>query len=169
MPADELFVRSLRELMAAPVAAIRDSIHEQRSAQAFEGQLIEWMVDEQGWTHDPDKWEADVSLQPSSRLCLRYPILSTKRSGVSKTQLNILTFPPSPNNSARSQPSSWRCSSMKRAASQAIMRRCSPGIDRFRSNALLSDRCVEYWRRVLQHIEHFDLSKIDHDILVSAF
>ncbi len=41
--------------------------------------------------------------------------------------------------------------------------------DRVSQYALLSDRCVEYWRRVLQHIEHFDLSKIDHDILGRLF
>ncbi|RUY87288.1 hypothetical protein EN974_32815, partial [Mesorhizobium sp. M7A.F.Ca.CA.001.12.2.1] len=62
MAPDELFVEALRELMTAPVAAIRDSMHAQRASNpAFQGALIQWMVDEQGWTHDPAKWEAEVN------------------------------------------------------------------------------------------------------------
>ena len=35
--------------------------------------------------------------------------------------------------------------------------------------ALISDSCVPHWRRLIEHIEHFDVSAIDHDILGRLF
>ncbi len=97
MPADELFVEALRELMAAPVAAIRDSNPRTTICTGFRGATDRWMVDEQGWTHDPDKWEAEVSRAAKlTAYVFVTRILFYEALRRSKTQLNILAFPPSP-------------------------------------------------------------------------
>jgi hypothetical protein len=170
MSPDALFVEALRELMAAPVAAIRDAMNDQRIANVqFEQQLIEWMVDEQGWTHDPSQWE--IEIQRAAKLTAYVFVTrlvfyeSLRRS---KPTLDALTFPPSPTLSAK-----FASRSLIYLFDEA--RRVSGDYetlftwDRVSDYAFLSDACVPFWRRLIQHLEHFDLSTIDHDILGRLF
>lgn len=170
MPADALFVEALRELMAAPVAAIRDAMHERRLADtSFQGELIEWMVDEQGWAHDPGKWEAEVNRAAKlTAYVFVMRLLFYEALRRSKQTLESLAFPPAPSNSARlaGQMLSFQFGEARRISGdyETLF-----SWDRVSEYALISDGCIPFWRRMLQHIEHFDLSTIDHDIMGRLF
>ncbi len=170
MPADALFVEALRELMAAPVAAIRDAMHERRLADSsFQGELIEWMVDEQGWAHDPGKWEAEVNRAAKlTAYVFVMRLLFYEALRRSKQTLESLAFPPAPSNSARlaAQMLSFQFREARRISGdyETLF-----SWDRVSEYALISDGCIPFWRRMLQHIEHFDLSTIDHDIMGRLF
>jgi len=170
MAADALFVEALRELMSAPVAAIRDSLHAMRSADAsFQGELVEWMVDEQGWAHDPAKWDEEINR--ASKLTAyvfvtRLMFYEALRR--SKSQLDPLSLPPEPNNNCKlaAQMLTFQLSEARRLSGDYDT---LFSWDRVSEYALISDTCVPFWRRMIQHIEHFDLSTIDHDILGRLF
>ncbi|MFD2058263.1 class I SAM-dependent DNA methyltransferase [Mesorhizobium calcicola] len=170
MAPDELFVEALRELMTAPVAAIRDAMHAQRASDpAFQGALIQWMVDEQGWTHDPAKWEAEVNRAAKltayvfvTRL-LFYEALRRSKLGLEALSLPA---PPSTNAKLAAQMLSFQFGEARRISGdyETLF-----SWDRVSQYAFIADSCVPFWRRMVEHIEHFDLSTIDHDILGRLF
>lgn len=58
---DEMFIEAIRALLQSPVAAIRDTLSARKDRdQKFADQLIRWMVDEQGWSHEASKFEDEV-------------------------------------------------------------------------------------------------------------
>lgn len=170
MAADALFVEALRELMSAPVAAIRDSLHSQRVAvPEFQSSLIEWMVDEQGWAHDPSKWEEEVNRAAKlTAYVFVTRLMFYEALRRSKPELETLSLPPHPSNNARLaiEMLSFQFGEARRISGdyETLF-----SWDRVSQYALISDLCVPFWRRMIQHIEHFDLSTIDHDILGRLF
>lgn len=170
MAPDALFVEALRELMSAPVAAIRDAMHEQRTGnREFEGDLIEWMVDEQGWAHDPSKWEAEVNRAAKlTAYVFVTRLMFYEALRRSKPELDTLSLPAPPSNNCKlaAQMLNFQFSEARRISGdyETLF-----SWDRVSSYALISDSCLHFWRRMIQHIEHFDLSTIDHDILGRLF
>ncbi len=170
MAPDALFVEALRELMSAPVAAIRDAMHAQRAANpTFQSDLVEWMVDEQGWAHDPAKWEQEVgraSKLTAYVFVTRLMFYEALRR--SKSTLEPLSLPPNPSNNSKlaSQMLSFQFAEARRISGdyETLF-----SWDRVSQYAMIADSCVPFWRRMIQHIEHFDLSTIDHDILGRLF
>lgn len=170
MAADELFVEALRELMAAPVSAIRDAMNERRQSDPkFSSRLIEWMVDDQGWTHNPERWNEEVTRAAKltayvfvTRLMFYEALRRTK------TELDPLVMPPVPVSSSR-----MAVNTLTFLFGEA--RRISGDYetlftwDQVSDYAMISDTCVPHWRRLIEHIEHFDVSAIDHDILGRLF
>lgn len=170
MAPDALFVEALRELMSAPVAAIRDSLHARRAESiAFQGELIEWMVDEQGWAHDPSKWEAEVNRAAKlTAYVFVTRLMFYEALRRSKSSLDPLSLPPHPSNNSKlaSQMLSFQFAEARRISGdyETLF-----SWDRVSQYAMIADACVPFWRRMIQHIEHFDLSTIDHDILGRLF
>lgn len=170
MAADQLFVEALRELMAAPVAAIRDAMNERRmSDPQFEADLVEWMVDDQGWTHDPGKWEAEVIRAAKlTAYVFVTRVLFYEALRRSMSELSPLSLPPSNSNNSRLavQMLSFQFSEARRVTGdyETIFT-----WDRVSQYAIISDSVVPFWRRMVDHIEHFDLTTIDHDILGRLF
>lgn len=170
MAPDALFVEALRELMSAPVAAIRNAMHTQRTADAtFQGDLVTWMVDEQGWAHDPAKWEQEVSRAAKlTAYVFVTRLMFYEALRRSKTTLEPLSLPPSPNSNAKlaAQMLSFQFAEARRISGdyETLF-----SWDRVSQYAMIADACVPFWRRMVQHIEHFDLSTIDHDILGRLF
>ncbi|MEL6368613.1 MAG: N-6 DNA methylase, partial [Pseudomonadota bacterium] len=170
MAPDELFVEALRELMAAPVAAIRDGIHVKRTEDpGFQSRLIEWMVDEQGWVHDPTKWDDEVSRTAKltgyvfvTRLLFYEALRRTK------TSLAPLSLPPAPNDNARLA-GQFLNLQFEEARKVSGDYETLFAWDQVSEYAVVSDPCIPFWRRMVQHIEHFDLSSIDHDVLGRLF
>jgi hypothetical protein len=60
MAIDEVFIESLRALLASPVAAVRAELERRRSNPSFETGLVRWMVDERDWVHLPAEWDAEL-------------------------------------------------------------------------------------------------------------
>jgi len=170
MSPDALFVEALRELMAAPVAAIRDAMNERRASDpAFEAELVEWMVDDQGWTHDPSKWEAETNRAAKlTAYVFVTRLLFYEALRRSKPQLDPLALPAAPVNNSRLsvQMLSFQFSEARRISGdyETLFT-----WDRVADYALVADATVPLWRRLIQHIEHFDLSTIDHDVLGRLF
>lgn len=59
---DEFFVDSLHASLARPFAETRDSIFDRQVADPeFSDELIRWMVDKQGWLHDPKQFQTEIT------------------------------------------------------------------------------------------------------------
>jgi hypothetical protein len=168
MAPDELFVNAFRELLSAPVAAIREGLHHRRADDAaFQGSLIQWMVDDQGWSHDPEQWEREVDLAAKlTSYVFATRLLFYEALKRSQPSLSALDLPAG----ARAFVA---CATLRAAFEQA---RVVSGDyetlfswDRVCDYALVEDRCVALWQRVLEHIHVFDVSRIDHDILGRLF
>jgi hypothetical protein len=170
MAPDELFVEALRELMAAPVAAIRDGLNARRAADpAFQNELIEWMVDEQGWTHDPKKWDAEVSRAAKlTAYVFVTRLLFYEALRRAKPSLVPLALPPEPNNVAllAAVMLETQFKEARRISGDYETLFTWDAVSRY---AMVADACVSPWRRMITHIEHFDLSNIDHDIVGRLF
>lgn len=170
MAADELFVEALRELMAAPVAAIRDGLNARRSSDpAFQNELIEWMVDEQGWTHDPKRWDAEVGRAAKlTAYVFVTRLLFYEALRRAKPSLVPLALPPEPNNIAvlAAVMLETQFREARRISGDYETLFTWDSVSRY---AMVADACVAPWRRMIAHIEHFDLSNIDHDIVGRLF
>lgn len=170
MAPDALFVEALRELMAAPVAAIRDGINARRAAEpSFQSELVEWMVDEQGWAHDPSKWETEVSRAAKlTAYVFVTRLLFYEALRRAKPELEALSLPTPPNNNAQfaSKMLELQFSEARRISGDYETLFSWDKVSRY---AMVTDPCVQHWRRMMTHIEHFDLSGIDHDIVGRLF
>jgi AcrR family transcriptional regulator len=167
MAPDELFVNALRELLSAPVAAIRDALHDRRKTDpAFQAALIEWMVDDQGWLHDPERWEQEVLL--TARLTayvFATRVLFYEALRRSQPTLRAIDLPTS---TARVAIATLRAQ-FEEASEVSGDYETLFGWDRISDYAISSDHTVPLWRRVLDHIGVFDVSTIGHDILGRLF
>jgi hypothetical protein len=168
MSTDEIFINSLRALLAMPVAAIRDELERRRTSDpAFEQQLIVWMVDDQGWSHDPRRW-ADELLRAArltayvfaTRL-LFYEALRQAQPGLSHLQMPDGITP------------AMAARLFRGYFDEA--RRVSGDYetlfswDRVSELALLSAAAMPAWERVLNHLTVFDLSTLPFDITGRIF
>lgn len=164
---DELLVNSLRALLAAPVAAIREELNERRVGDAnFADRLVKWMVDEQGWVHVPENWEHEV---------LRASQLTAYVFGTRLMFYEALR---------RSKPTldELGLTSAGASVAQATMKALFEAAEKKSGDydtlftwdtacefALLGDSSVPLWQRVIDHLKTFDVSRIGYDILGKIF
>lgn len=167
MPADELFVSALRELLSAPVAAVRDAINTRRIAEpAFQSALIRWMVDGQGWVHNPEKWDEQVLL--ASRLVsyvFATRLLFYEALRRSQPTLRPVSIPAASARVARATVAAQ----FEEARDLSGDYETLFGWDQISDYALIADATVPLWQRVLDHIGVFDVSTIGHDVLGRLF
>lgn len=168
MSPDELFVNALRELLSAPVGCIRDALNaKQASDVSFRTSLIEWMVDEQGWLHDPSKWEEEVLL--TARLTVY--VFATRLlfyEALRRSQPNLRSIDISAGSSARVIAAALH-EQFDEARELSGDYENLFGWDRIADYALVTDGVVPLWRRVVEHIGVFDVSHVGHDILGRLF
>lgn len=167
MSPDAVFINSLRALLSAPVAATRDALNQERTNDpVFEQRLVEWMVDEQGWTHVPQKWEEEVKRAAqltgyvfTTRLMF-YEALRRAHSALGHLDI--------PEASASVVAATFRAY-FEKAREESGDYETLFEWDEASEFALLADAAVPGWRRVVDHLEVFDLSTIDYDILGKLF
>ena len=165
MAVDEQFINSLRALLRAPVAAIREGLNDGRKKRSFEHELVKWMVDEQGWTHVPSRWEqellraAQLTAYVFTTRLMFYE--SLRRSHPALPKLEVLS-------NAR----------VARASFQAYFEEARERSgdyetifywDRVCEFALIGDAAVLGWARVVSHLSVFDLEHVGYDILGRMF
>lgn len=167
MAPDAAFVNSLRSLLSAPVAAIRDELNRRRlGSPEFEQRLVTWMVDEQVWTHVPEQWQAEVLRAAqltayvfTTRLMF-YEAL--RRSQPSLPALRV------PDANARVVQATFKAyfeeAKVKSGDYETLF-----SWDSAFEFALLADAAVPAWARVTEHLAAFDLGKIGYDILGKMF
>lgn len=167
-PPDEFFVESLRALLARPVACIRDAISETKELDTtFRENLIRWMVDQQGWSHSLRSFEdeigrvASVSAYVFTTRLLFYEAL--RRAQPSMSALDLPTGG-----------SSIAAAAMIRALFDEARRVSGDyetvfAYDEICNYALISGPAVEGWKRVVEHLEHFELDSIGYDVLGKLF
>ena len=168
IPADELFIESLRALLAAPLAAVRDEIIDRKDRdQAFSESVVRWMVDQQGWSHSLADFDeeiarvASVSTYVFTTRLLFYEALRRAQPGLRRLDLGTGSDP--------------------RIAALVIKdlfdeaRRVSGDyatvftFDEVSQYALMSAGAVEGWHRVLEHLGHFQLDVVSYDVLGRLF
>jgi len=165
---DELFIESLRALLTAPVAAIRDEIAVRKDRDdKFREALIEWMVDEQGWAHSIEKFDeeiarvASVSAYVFTTRLLFYEALRRAQPDLKPMTLGTTNDP--------------RIASLVVGDLFDEAKRISGDyqtvftVDEVTTYALLSVGAVEGWHRVLDHLGHFQLDVVGYDVLGRLF
>lgn len=165
---DELFIESLRALLAAPVAAIRDEIAVRKDSDGkFRDSLIEWMVDQQGWAYSLDTFDeeiarvASVSAYVFTTRLLFYEALRRAQPDLGPMTLGTSTDP--------------RIASLVVGDLFEEAKRISGDyqtvftIDEVSTYALLSGAAVEGWHRVLDHLGQFQLDAVGYDVLGRLF
>lgn len=163
---DEMFIEAIRALLRAPVASVRDTLSVRKDGdQEFRDQLIRWMVDQQGWTHEAAKFEdevqrvANVSAYVFTTRLLFYEALRRAQPSVTKLEIPAGVLP-------------------AQATVKALFdhaREVSGDyetvfvFDRVCQYALISDEAVTGWRRVVDHLVQFELDAISYDVLGRLF
>lgn len=168
MAADEQFINSLRALLSAPVAAIRDELNAGRKTdKKFEHRLVMWMVDEQGWTHLPTNWEAEVFRAAQ----LTAYVFTVRLMFYEALRRSQPTLPPLEVPAEATAP-------IARAVFKAYFDEARDKSQDYETifnwdgvceYALVGDAAVAGWRRVLAHLSVFDLAHIGYDILGKMF
>ena len=168
MPPDEIFVNSLRALLANPVAAIRDELNDRRLAsESFAAELVTWMVDDQGWPHSAQNWpeELDRAARLSAYVfatrLLFYEVLRRSIPKLGRLQLG-------------SQLGADLAAGIlevyfKNAREQSGDYQTIFDWDRVSRFALISDHAVPGWVRLIDQLAVFDLSKLSFDIVGKIF
>jgi hypothetical protein len=168
IPADERFIQSLRGLLQRPVRAIADALDQRRQSDAvFKADLIQWMVDEQNWAHVEAEWPAEIRRTAlltayvfTTRLMF-YEALRRAEPGLSQLAVS---------------------STVPAAAAQGLIRgyfKHAQALskdyetlfnwDRACDYALIDDTVVTGWAGVVDRLAHFDLAKIDYDVVGRMF
>lgn len=168
MAPDEIFVNALRELLSAPVAAIRDGLdHGRKDSQPFHDRLVEWLVDDQGMNHDPAKWDQEVSLAAKlTAYVFATRLIFYEALKRSKQELSPLNLPDSVH-------APVAIGMLKAAFDNA--RHVSGDYatlftwDTVSEYALISNACVPAWTRIIDLIHVFDVNNVGHDILGRLF
>jgi hypothetical protein len=168
MAADEQFISSLRALLSPPVAAVRDDLNATRiKDREFEHRLVTWMVDEQGWTHVPKRWEAEV-LRAAQLTAYVFTTRLMFYEALRRSQptLPMLTIPG--NATAGIAEGTFRAyfdeARQKSGDYETIFT-----WDTVCIFALRSDAAIAGWLRVVAHLNVFDVSNIGYDILGKMF
>lgn len=165
-PPDEVFVESLRALLARPVAAIRDTVSAKKDAsKQFSDDLVRWMVDQQGWAHEQSEYEneiqrvANVSAYVFTTRLLFYEALRR-----AQPSLTDLTMPPTVVAATATVKAIFDSAQAVSGDYQTVFT-----FDEICTYALISDEAVEGWQRVLDHLGQFELDAISYDVLGRLF
>jgi hypothetical protein len=168
LPTDEAFISSLRALLMMPVAATRTELDRRRASDpAFEQSLVDWMVEEQGWTHLPSHWEEEIrrTAQLAAYVFVTR-LMFYQALRAAHPNLSPLGLPPD---------ASAGVARGTFAAFFSEARRLSGDYetvfawDRASEYALLSDAAMPGWRRVVAHLSAFDLAAVGYDVTGRLF
>lgn len=168
IPPDELFIESLRALLASPVAAIRDEITKRKDTdQAFGNALIRWMVDQQGWAHSLDEFDeeiarvASVSAYVFTTRLLFYEALRRAQPKLRPLKLGTTD---DPHLAALVIKDLFDEARRESGDYETVFT-----FDEVCEYALLSAGAVEGWDRVLDHLGQFQLDAVGYDVLGRLF
>lgn len=167
-PPDEFFVESLRAILARPVACIRDAISETKERDAaFRDSLVRWMVDQQGWSHTLGGFEDEIGRVASvSAYVFTTRLLFYEALRRAQPSMPALDLP--------SGGSAIAAAATIRALFEEARRVSGDyetvfAYDEICGYALISGSAVEGWKRVIEHLEHFELDSIGYDVLGKLF
>jgi hypothetical protein len=168
MSPDEVFIGALRALLRAPVAAIREEIDRRRTSDAaFEQRLVGWMVDEQGWTHVPERWDEEVNrVSRLTAYVFTTRLVFYEALRRSQPTLSPLQLPDGVGAGiARRIVRAYFDEARERSGDYETLFEW----DQEAEYALLPDEAVPGWRRVLEHLAVFDLANVSYDIIGRLF
>lgn len=168
MSPDEAFIGALRALLRAPVAAVREEMDRRRSADAsFEARLVAWMVDEQGWTHVPERWAEEVDrVARLTAYVFTTRLVFYEALRRSQPTLAPLGLPEGVGaNVARGVVQAYFSDARERSGDYETLFEWDQEAD----YALVSDAAVPGWRRVLEHLAAFDLANVSYDVIGKLF
>ncbi|MGH9224413.1 MAG: HsdM family class I SAM-dependent methyltransferase [Acidimicrobiales bacterium] len=167
MAPDEVFIESLRALLASPVAAIRAGLDAKRQAdRAFADRLIVWMVEAQGWVHDPSRWSEDIQrIAQLSAYVFTTRLMFYEALRRSQPALDKLVMPQVPARVAQSMFREWFDLARERSRDYQTLF----DWDEASEFALIADEAIAGWRRVLDQLAVFDLSGLGFDIVGRIF
>jgi hypothetical protein len=165
---DELFVESLRALLARPVASVRDGISAKKDQDgAFRDGLIRWMVDQQGWSHTSAKFEEEIGRVASvSAYVFTTRLLFYEALRRAQPSLAPLDLPAGSNPLAAAATVRAMFDEARRVSGdyETVFH-----FDEVCTYALMTKSAVEGWQRVLAHLGHFELDVIGYDVLGRLF
>lgn len=168
VPPDEFFVESLRASLVRPVADIRDEIsHLVETDSDFRHDLIRWMVDKQGWTHDKERFDeevarvAQVSTYVFATRLLFYTALRRAQPG-----LPSLSLPPEgyPATTQALVEALFQTARKVTGDYETVFT-----FDDICRYALISESSCRGWVRVIELLGHFKLEEIGYDVLGKLF
>lgn len=164
---DEVFVNSLRALLSAPVAAIREELNARRLANPdFAQKLVMWMVDEQGWPHSPERWEAEV-LRAAQLTAYVFTtrLMFYEALRRSHPELSPLSVPTASAAIVQATFKAYFDEAKQKSGDYETLFSWDAALE----FALLPNASIDPWRRVVQHLSTFNLSNIGYDILGKMF
>ena len=167
MSVDEVFINSLRALLAAPIAAIAAELQRRRREdREFEARLVTWMVEEQSWIHVPSEWDGEIlrtarlSAYVFATRLMFYEALRRALPSMAK-----LDLPEVPSTIADTMLRAYFDDGRTRSGDYETLFNW----DTANSFSLCSDDAIPAWRRVLDHLSVFDLSTLGYDIVGRIF
>jgi hypothetical protein len=168
IPPDERFIQSLRGLLRRPVAAIAGALADARGADPkFEADLVRWMVDEQGWAHVANEWDAEIRRTAAltayvftARLMF-YEAL--RRAEPELRPLHLQEDQPA-QVAAGSLLGYFKDARVKSKDYETLF-----SWDRACDYALIADEVIPGWARVIERLGNFDLAHIDYDVMGRMF
>lgn len=167
MSPDEAFINSLHALLSDPVAAIRHELNQRRvSDPSFAQKLVQWMVDDQGWTHADENWEEEVLR--AARLTayvftMRLMFYEALRR--SKPLLKPLSLGDVGASIARAIFSAFFEDAKKKSGDYNTLFNWDEACE----FALIADASVPGWRSVVEHLAAFNVTTIGYDVLGKMF
>lgn len=167
MAPDAAFVSSLRALLSAPVAAIRDELNRRRhGSPEFEQRLVTWMVDGQVWIHVPEEWEAEIlRVAKLTAYVFTTRLMFYEALRRSQPTLPALGVPEATAGVVGATFKAYFEEAKVKSGDYETLFSWDSAFD----FALLADAAVPAWRRVIEHLAAFDLGKIGYDILGKMF
>ena len=168
LPDDERFIRLLRAALRRPVHDIADALDRHRlSDPSFASDLILWMVNDQGWAHDPTRWSEEIR---STALLSAYVFTTRlmfyealRRAEPDLGQLGLTEGTPALAARGALQGFFEDARGKSRDYETLFV------WDRACEYALIDDTVVDGWRRLLERLADFDLTRIDYDIVGRIF
>jgi hypothetical protein len=168
MAPDAIFIETLRALLASPVAAVHAALEERRAAEpTFADDLIRWMVDVQGWVHEPSQWiqetrrTAQLACYVFVTRLLFYEALRRAQPTLPVLELSVRQTA----GASRSLFDFW----FREAREKSGDYRTLFDWDRADDMALMSDGAVPGWSRIIDHLGLFDLATVGYDIMGRVF
>jgi hypothetical protein len=163
---DEQFVESLRALLARPVADIRNAVSQKKDNDtAFRDDLIKWMVEQQGWSHEWNRFEEEIErVAKVSAYVFTTRLLFYEALGRAQPALPTLAIPPGAVAAQGSVKALFESARTESDDYDTVF-----DFDHVCRYALISDTAVTGWQRVVQHLSSFRLDVIDYDVLGRLF
>jgi hypothetical protein len=168
VPPDEFFVEALKASLFRPFQSTRDEMSRKAAAENdFLNELIRWMVDEQGWPHDPRKIEdeiahvAEVVTYVFATRLLFYGAMRRANPG-----LHAIDLPESGDAAFTQKAVEWLFEQARASTQDYITVFAFDDVSRW---ALISTESCLGWREVLSVLDHFELESIGYDVLGRLF